>query len=233
MIVTKPAAALRLVTQPDHARVAAELLSLWREDGLPEHPRREELLFAAREHDNGWQETDAAPRIDPASGRPYGFRELPARLRIDLWARGVERHLAEHRYPALLIATHADRIHSDRRGQPDWQAFFDQLDRLIEELQQSSGATPEELADDYRWLRLADQLSLVACGDNPALDLDGRKASRQDGRILLDPFPFAGATTFTVPSREIPDRPYGSDTDLTVELATARWTSFKVQLAPV
>src|SRR5262249_53740757 len=64
---------LRLVTQPDHAHLSGELLSLWRADGLPAHPRRAETLFAGREHDNGWREADAAPRWDAAAGRPRDF----------------------------------------------------------------------------------------------------------------------------------------------------------------
>lgn len=44
-----------LTTQTDHAFFSGEVLSLWREDGLPQHPRRGDLLFAAREHDNGWR----------------------------------------------------------------------------------------------------------------------------------------------------------------------------------
>ena len=36
MIVVDEGEELRIVTQPDHARFAAELLSLWRSDGLPD-----------------------------------------------------------------------------------------------------------------------------------------------------------------------------------------------------
>ena len=70
VIVVDKGDLLRVITQPDHARFAAELLSLWRADGLPEHPRREQLLFAVREHDNGWREADAAPWVDPATQKP-------------------------------------------------------------------------------------------------------------------------------------------------------------------
>lgn len=232
MIVAEAAAGLRIVTQPDHARIAAELLSLWRREGLPDHPRRADLLFAVREHDNGWQEADAAPRIDPSGGRPYGFREVPAESRIEIWQRAVGRHREAHPYPALLIATHADRLHHDRRPESTWSAFFERLDRLAEELLESSGATLEQLEEDYRWLRLADHLSLLACGDGSQLELGPWRARRDEDQILLAPFPFAGSTTFSVPCREIPNRPYESDTDLTIELATARWQSHKIRLTP-
>ena len=64
MIVTTAPPGSRLVTQSDHARLAADLLRLFRLPELLEHPRRELLLRAIAEHDNGWWETDAAPRLD-------------------------------------------------------------------------------------------------------------------------------------------------------------------------
>jgi hypothetical protein len=231
MIVAKPESELRLVTQPDHARIAAEILSLWCADGVPDHPRRDELLFAVREHDNGWQEADAAPRIDPSSGRPYTFYEIPGEMRIEIWRRCVRRCADGRPWPALLIATHADRLHRDRRGRPDWEEYFGELDQLLEELRaraEVEGLGADALETDYRWLRLADNLSLTACG----AELDGSSARREPDRLVLDPFPFAGTTTFTIPCRHIPDRRYESDSDLTIELASAHWTNFKVRFAP-
>ena len=55
-----------------HAPVRGAVVG--RADGLPGHPRRGELLFAAREHDNGWTEVDAYPTVDPDTGRPYDCR---------------------------------------------------------------------------------------------------------------------------------------------------------------
>jgi len=232
MIVSKAAGGLRMITQPDHARIAGELLSLWRADGVPDHPRREDLLLAAREHDNGWQEADAAPRIDPHTRRPYGFRDLPDPLRLEIWQRGVERNVDDLPYAALLIVAHADHLHRDRRGASSWQPFFTRLDQLTEELMQRTGATPEELEADSRWLRLVDFLSLVASGDSPDLAMGRWRARREEDRVHLQPFPFAGSTSFSIPCRYIPDRNYKSDTDLTVELATARWNQAKVRLTP-
>ena len=51
-------------------------------------------------------------------------------------------------------------------------------------------------------------------------------------RLLLDPFPLAGSTTFEISCRHIPQRDYRSDTDLAMELATARWEKTSVRLLP-
>ena len=104
-------ASLLLVTQPDHAHFAGSLLALWTADGLPAHPRRSEILFAGREHDNGWRETDAAPRCDPARHRPHDFLTLSPADRIEIWRRGVHRYSGARPYAALLIHQHAVELH--------------------------------------------------------------------------------------------------------------------------
>lgn len=223
-----------LITQPDHAHFAAELLSLWRWDGLPSHPRRAGLLFAVREHDNGWRETDAAPRCNRETGRPHDFLSLPAGERIELWERGVSRFAGEHPYSALLIVRHAINLHESRRGKEGWQEFLDLLDELRRGLLETTGLPEEELESDYRWLDLADLLSLTICSRRPAaVERYGfRAVLEESGTLLLDPFPLAGATAFRVPCRRIPARPCRGDADLGGELAAARWEELPVRVAP-
>jgi len=54
MLVRALDASLLVVTQADHARLAADLLALLRLPELAGHPRRAELLRAVADHDNGW-----------------------------------------------------------------------------------------------------------------------------------------------------------------------------------
>jgi Protein of unknown function (DUF3891) len=237
MIVTQLGSDLRLVTQPDHARLAGEILSLWYRNALPTHPRREELLFAVREHDNGWWETDAAPRADPANGRPVAFPDLPDEERRTLWRRGTRRHAADRPWASLLIAEHGLRVHRDRRGDPAWEPFLAELEELRPELLSAAEATVESggeaLEADYGWLELADALSLAACGPaGGVVERPGLEASWDGERLVLEPFPLAGATTFRVACRTIPDRFFRGDADLGGELAAARWTELAVRVVP-
>lgn len=232
-------AKLLLVTQPDHARFAAELLSLWRADGLPGHPRREELLFAVREHDNGWRETDAAPHWDPERGRPHDFLSLPRQERIELWQRGTARFAGEHPYASLLITRHAIRLHRERSGE-EWRDFQEYLDELYRGLLEATGGNEEQVDADYRWLDLADLISLGVCNRwSEPFGRYGLRAQLRDGTLQLDPltlrldpFPLAGATAFRIPCRRIPARAYRGDADLGGELAAARWEELPVRVAP-
>ncbi len=226
-----------MITQADHAHLAGEILSLWRTDGLPAHPRRPDLVFAAREHDNGWWESDSAPRVDPATGRPYDFLTLPDGPRIEVWRRGVERYASSvpaRPYAALLICRHAEALHAGRRGDPRWdEELFEPLDELVGELLEEAGVTPEVVTADYGFVALTDRISLAACREEQdPFEAAGHRGRVVDGTLFLAPFPLAGATTFRLRCREIPDRFYADSVDLVGELATARWGDVRVRVAP-
>ncbi len=232
MIVAREAKALRLFTQPDHARFAGDLLALWRRDGMPEHPRRDELLLAVREHDNGWREADSAPRLDPADSRPADYRRLPRLPRFEIWRRGIERLAWESQYAALLVIFHALALHRSRTGD-DWTGFLAELEDRRAELAATIRADEDTVKGDYAFLALCDRLSLAVCQGEEEHGRIGEYSFSVRGRTLeLSPFPLAGATTFQVPSRQIADRAYGSETDLGTALATARWERTAVRVRP-
>lgn len=234
MIVVPEGSSWLFITQPDHAHFAGELLSLWRTGGLPSHPRREDLLFAAREHDNGWREADAAPRWDAERGRPHDFLSLPARDRIELWERGVCRFAAQRPYAALLIARHARNLFQGRRGEEGWDPFLDFVADLERDLQEETGIPGEELEADYRLIDLTDLISLAACNRRrePA-ERHGVVIEPRDGSLGLEPFPLAGATTFRIPCRRIPARAFAGDADLGGELASARWDEMTMRVTEI
>jgi hypothetical protein len=230
MIVVRWDGELLLVTQPDHAHFASRLLALRRDDGLAGHPRRDEILLAVREHDNGWREADAAPRVDERS-RPLDFREAPAPLRQEVWLRGVARYAERQPYAALLIAEHARRLHAGHEG-AGWAEFRTRLGQFQEDLQARSGSLSQSLESDYGLLEWADAAALAALGVWPAFDLArGRGENRADG-LHLRPFPLAGSTHFEIACRRIPDRAYESGLDLARTLVESRWATVRVGVLP-
>lgn len=231
VIVVDEGDLLRVITQSDHARFAAELLSLWRTGSLPDHPRREQLLFAVKEHDNGWREADAAPWIDPATQRIYDFTSFPDSERLEIWKRGILRFADQHPYSALLIAEHAEFIH--RPPSDDWQDLFDQIEPLRVEWLDRAATNYSEIQEDYRHLELADALSLAYC-TRRSDPWKGRFATALvAGDVLhLEPFPLAGTTTFQIPVRRILHQPYSTDSEAGSALARARWDQLTVKVAP-
>lgn len=237
MIVTTVDDQLLMVSQNDHAHFAAELLKLWRTDGMPEHPRRQELLFAVREHDNGWREVDSAPMCQP-SGAPHDFRSMVPEVRLELWQRSMDRFAEAQPYASLLINHHAFRINGRQKIHAEWRQALASWQQRSEQTAEEMGYPPDEVLADYRWLELLDALSLACClrASEPSelMDFRARVVPRAPLAIelQLQPFPLVGATAFTLPCRLIEDRRYSSDTDLAVALASSRWQDLVVRVIP-
>ncbi len=234
MIVVPDSPDFLVITQPDHARLSYELLSLWIRDGLPEHPRREDLLFATREHDNGWREADSAPHFDAVGQRPHDYRTVPPNDRAEIWKRGIQRFSRERPYAALLIAHHAESLYRGASEVPDaWREYLPILEEHRQDWLEEAATSQTVIHQDYRFLQTADLLSLAICDRwQEPLGTDLVSASMLGDTLFLNPFPLAGATTLRVPCRRIPERPYAGDADLGGELAMARWSELAIRIAP-
>ena len=224
MIVIPEEKSLLLITQGDHAHLAAELLSLCRFPELTAHARRRLLLEATREHDNGWRESDAAPSLDPTSASPYSYLTLPDAERRRVWTRACERFRDAEPYVALLITEHALALHRPLSGQGRWDDWLAEIETARNELLDEADCDLEALASDYALLRFADLCALACCGGSPSsFDYHGVAGMADDSTLYLDPLPLVGTTSFRVACRRVPLQAYGSDTELGVALATARW----------
>jgi hypothetical protein len=233
MIVVHDVSGLLLVTQNDHAHFSGELLSLWRHDDLPRNPRRDDIVFAARQHDNGWREADAAPRVDPSSGEPYDFLGLPAADRIEIWRRGVRRYRGDRPYAALLIHQHAIELHRSFGAGDEYAELLDEVRASRDELMAATGADESAVAADYPLVQVTDLLSLQACRCfSTPRERDGRRSWLEDDDLVVEPFPLAGATRFRIPCRRIERRRYTGDADLVAALAQARWDAIEVRVRP-
>lgn len=228
MIVRTDASGLYLITQPDHARLAARLIEAWRADGLPERPSRQVILLATREHDNGWHEEDAAPTVD-AEGRPHDFIGVPDPVKWRIWPRGVARLADTDPAAAALVAQHALRIFCAHRADPAWAPFFAEIeaarDRLLGITGQRGPAARARFLQDYRFVYLGDVLSLFFCNRwTHPVRAEGYELRPTAEGVEVAPDPFEGATVpLSVRAGRIPARQYQSDRDLRSALELADW----------
>jgi hypothetical protein len=229
-MIVRPAGngTLLLVTQPDHARLAAAIISAWRTGTVEPASARAAVLFAIEQHDNGWREVDAAPALNAATGRPYDFADTPPGVKQEIWPRGAERLAAESPLAAALVARHGLTLHAHRRGDPTWQGFFARLEQIQAGLLHECGAEagPDKAAFEraYDLLHLGDLLSLVFCNlwTDPMDAKDYRITLGRDEDLCVSPDPFDGARVcFEVPAHVIADRRYESDAALRVAFRDA------------
>jgi hypothetical protein len=228
MIVREEGSSYLLITQPDHARLAGEIVAAIHNEPSLHGPERDTLLLACREHDNGWTEIDAHPTVDPLTGRPYDFISGPLHVKLDVWLRGITRVARANPHAAALVAEHALTVYAYRREEPSWAQFFVSITSLRDDLLAQIGATngPRRQAfdDGYRCVRLGDSFSLQFCNaweaPQQTLGYTGRLEAQT---LVISPDPFAGThVPLRIEARAIPARRYVDDADLRTEIAAAR-----------
>jgi Protein of unknown function (DUF3891) len=219
MIVRPGEGVLHLVTQPDHAALAYRIMNRWQP--LAGVGRRASILLAIQEHDNGWREPDAAPSVDPSTGRIFDFITLPTTVRQAVWPRGIAR-LSHDPWAAALVAHHALTVYDRFRSNQEWSGFFTEIEATRAALVRSSRHTLAELADDYVYLRIGDLVSLIFCNRWKEPQEFGGLTMKLDGeRVAITPGPPAGELPITVTAREIADTFYASDAQLREALRLA------------
>lgn len=220
MIARVDAARVLLITQPDHARLARRVME--RAVPLASRGRRDDILHATGEHDNGWAEPDAAPVIDPGRGGVADFISLPLPARHEVWRRGVAR-LAERPWAAALVAHHAITVYDRYRADPAWDAFFADMEAARASLIAASGHAREEIDADYMFVRLGDLISLVFCtGSDERPSFGGWSVTRDGARVVVSPDIFDGAIVpVSIEARELPERRWRDDGELRAALADA------------
>jgi hypothetical protein len=246
-----------LIRQPDHALLAGELAAQWGNERFAPPEPREPALRAITSHDNGWEEWEAQPRVDPATGIPYAFLNMPVESFLLIWRRGVRRAMAETPYVGLLVGAHGRRLVEGRlaRGEDPPPVRHD-LAEFVAEVRAAQERAKGELAWDAAaeaqlgandaLLKLCDALSLLFCcgplvpqtySDAPGPSPEARSGLRVgpiDGRTLgFAPYPFrAPGVEVSVRARRVPQRRY-DDTLLRQTLASASWETLTFGVAPM
>ena len=101
-----PPPAWILISQIDHARLAARLAEHWGAGEFPALWPAAELLWAIEHHDDGWRDWDLAPGVDPDSGQPRSFTEMIPADSLAIWTASIET--ARHAGPleTYVVAGH-------------------------------------------------------------------------------------------------------------------------------
>jgi Protein of unknown function (DUF3891) len=221
---------LELITQPDHAHAAHAIME--RCLPLAGRSRREAILLAIREHDNGWTEEDAAPAVNPQTGHIFDFVSAPLSVRHTVWPRGIRR-LAATPWAAALVAQHAITVYDRFRSDAAWTPFFDEMTAMRDAILREIAGSLDDLLPDYAFVRLADLISLTFCtGWTDEQRFAEWTVRRAGARIVVTPDVFGGATVpFTVDARRLSTCVFQSDADLRDALASAPMTTLHGEVA--
>lgn len=215
MIVSRHDGQLLVVRQPDHGLQVGAFAGCWGNEDVPGFEGRAAVVRAALVHDDGWAAWEREPSLDPGTGQPWHFFELPLVEHVPLYRWAVDRAAEVDPYSGLLVSLHGVGLYNGRfgSGQPrpvhgDGEraardAFLSEqadLQRLLGA--PSSTGTDGSLGDGplgdgalslhYRLLQVWDRLSLQYVWQG-AGDGDITFLPRSTDRTAGGPGPRAGA----------------------------------------
>jgi hypothetical protein len=186
MIVQRRAGELLLIRQTDHAALSGVLAEHWGAGAFARPEPRASMLVAAARHDNGWREWEEAPRVNPATRRPYNFTEMPVGEHFPFYLRGIDGVVRDDPYAGLLVCLHLGGLYRKRYGldpglglerfppdvRPVVEDYLRHLDEKQKQLQERlgrDGLAPAEMIEgpavwtNYRLLQVYDLFSLYFC----------------------------------------------------------------------
>jgi len=237
------------IGQPSHSWLSGQLARAWGNERFGAVEPLEDVCLAAEQHDIGMGAWDAEPELNPDTGLPYSFTEIPVTRHVEQWTDGPRRLCIQSRYAGLLTSLHGARLQRRRdldRLEPAEaaavRAYLDEQGRLQDRLKSSLGADPALLERNHQLLWIWDFLSLALCldwapttahdvptaGDRVGLEL----RPRGQRAVALSPWPFRGDGLVVYCEGRSLDGRYENDEGLRAALAQAPWERPAFELTP-
>jgi len=247
MLLRRQGSSVLAIPQQSHAWISGQLARAWGNERFPAPEPWEEVCLAAEQHDVGMTAWDLEPTLNPDTGLPHSFLEMPLEVHVRLWDAAPRRLLVQSRYAALLVSMHGTRLYMRRnldqldaaqaaavRSYLERQHGF-QRDLIASLARDSIGAAwvkPGVLERNSQLVWVWDWLSLTICQDwaprtardvptrDGAVDVEIEPGPRPR-TLTLAPWPFgAGTATVRCDGRRLEDR-FESEHELRAALARA------------
>ena len=216
------------IGQPAHAWLSGQIAARWR----PRPEPYEEVVLAATQHDAGMADWDADPDLNPDTGLPLSFMQMPLETHLRLWTHAPHRVLTQSRYAALLVSMHGTALYEMRnldRMQPEDAAKVRAYLAAQEQLQRrlSDGLDPDQVKRNQQLLWAWDFLSLALC-----LRWEGRSVNGIEFTgTTFEPWPFQDeSVTLRTEGRRLAGR-YADERELQAALAAAPWVTLEFPLS--
>jgi hypothetical protein len=219
MLLRPDGDAVICIGQPAHAFVSGQLAAHW------EPKPSDEVVLAATQHDAGMADWDAAPELNPDTGLPQSFMEMPLATHLRLWSHAPYRVLPQSRYAAVLVSMHGTALYEMRKRRTDEiERYLDEQRDLQRRL--SRDLDRDELRRDQQLLWAWDFLSLGLCLGWEDESVNG--ITLKAGTI--EPWPFAADGVHVHCDGRRLEGKYASTDEMREALATAPWVTLDFEL---
>lgn len=162
-----------LVSQLEHARIAAETAAVWNDEFGPLVEPRDAFVAMVRKHDDGWAVWEQRPEV--CGGRPRDFMEMPLDEALAVYRRSIAVATTISRYAGTVVGAHFRHLV--------------QLSSEKHEAKHDWARDVEHLAEDF--LDEQDGLRREFVEAAPSADRDRAEADVERGLHLLQFFDFA------------------------------------------
>ena len=258
MLYRQDPTGLIVIGQPAHAWVAGQLARAWGNEHFGDVAPWEEVCLAAEQHDLAHALWERAPTLNPQTGRPYSFLDMPVNMRLTLVSSASALLLAQSRYAALLVSLHFTGLYETydlrRASGEESQVMQDFMAREYAFQQQMLAslrddptyapyATSQMVARNRHLLRTWDALSLALCFGLEPRKLFSRVPTKSGETTLtvtrveddptrgtVDPWPFhEEVVTLRCEGRRLPQT-FADEEAMRVALSHAPWVTITMQL---
>jgi hypothetical protein len=248
------------ISQPAHAWVSGQLAAAWGNDLVGQVAPRDEVCLAAEQHDIGWFAWEANPTLNPETGKPRTFMELPTSQHVTVWETAGPDALVYGPYVALLVSMHGTGLyqrHDFGRDSDEEAAAARRFirngagfeERMLGQLAQESFychvSEPDMIARNSRLIAVWDAMSLMLCGGlsamrevtrvpagNEAITIRMVPDDSTPALISLEPWPFSlDSVNVTVPGRWL-NETFSDQNAMRVALEAAPWRVIRMKLVP-
>jgi hypothetical protein len=205
------------IGQMSHSWISGQMARAWAEPFEP----HEDVCLAAGLHDIGMAGWDLEPALNPDTGLPMAFTEMPFAVHSELWLEAPKRLVMTSVYAAALVSLHGTRLYELRERTPEVEGFLGAQEELRREL----GFGREDLEPGSTLVWIWDYLSLAAVlgwkGEVEGLTVDGPRVT---------PWPFRSPELVVrYEARYLPGR-YTDEAEMRAALAAAPSTSSSLRL---
>jgi hypothetical protein len=231
-----------LISQVDHAHLAGRLAEHWGAGDVLPLVARDQLLWAIEHHDDGWDEWEQTPDVEPTAGRPRSFTEMRLDEGLEIWGRSIITAAEHDALAGFVVSGHFcallrrfDAAWKDKPAQTQMaEQFLATYDHLREGclkawLARSPDHSPELAERALHQLQLFDALSLWFCccespeaeafatpsGPAVLLEMTDLSGGRSPQTVTAAPWPLAvEGLNLEIPGRAVPLRRYQGRADL-------------------
>ena len=145
--------AVLCIGQASHAWISGQMARAWAEP----FEQHEEVCLAAEQHDVGMSEWDLAPALNPETGLPFSFTELPFSVHSALWLAAPKKLVTTSVYAAALVSLHGTRLYELREPSPEVDEYLGRQ----EDFRRGLGFTRNDLEPASTLVWIWDYLSLA------------------------------------------------------------------------